>query len=59
MSTTQSTDRGLGLALAFGVLAALGALYEFVASTDVQAGAGFAVAVAMAVLSVAAFHAFR
>lgn len=58
MSTVPDTDLGLGLGLAFGLLA-LGAAGYLVAAPSQEAAAwGFAAAVTLATLAVAAIHAY-
>jgi hypothetical protein len=57
--TTQSadeTDMGVGVGLAFGLLTAAAAVYAFVSPGQFQTAVGFAAAVTLAALSVAAIH---
>jgi hypothetical protein len=61
MATTDSTDKGVGLPILFGVIAVLGAagLAAFgITGDQVASGWSFAVAMAAGALSVAAYHAY-
>ncbi|MFT4891082.1 MAG: hypothetical protein ACI9YT_002004 [Halobacteriales archaeon] len=51
---TETTDMGIGLTLAFGVLALIGALVMVVGAPAKIAGVGFAVAVVFAALATVA-----
>lgn len=51
-----ATDTGIGLTLAFGVLAAIGAAVMYAAAPDELAGWGFAAAVVFGVLAIVAVH---
>ena len=53
---TMTSDMGVGLSMAFGVVAALGAAWMFVAGGDETAGIGFALAMIAGALSVVAVH---
>ncbi|THE64653.1 hypothetical protein D8Y22_11655 [Salinadaptatus halalkaliphilus] len=57
--TTQSesgTDKGLGLALALGALAAIGAALMFTGAPDIEAAWGFAAAMIFSSLAVVGIH---
>jgi len=55
----NTSDKGLGIGLVCGGIAALGALYALVTGTaGVAASNGFAVAVVFGALAVASIHAF-
>ncbi|MFB6072765.1 MAG: hypothetical protein ABEJ88_07340 [Halobacterium sp.] len=54
--SAQETDMGVGIGLALGVLTAAAAAYTFVAPGQFQTAVGFAAAVTLAALSVAAIH---
>jgi len=56
MSTTESTDLGIGLGLALGGLALAVSLYTLLAVTQRGTAYGFAAAVALGVVTVAAIH---
>lgn len=56
MSTTESTDVGIGLGMVLGGLAVAASLYTLVAVTQRGAAYGFAAAVALGVVTVAAIH---
>lgn len=56
MSTTGSTDRGVGLALLLGILAVSGALVSLLAPGTELAAWGFAAAMTLGALLVAAVH---
>lgn len=56
--TETSTDRGLGISLAFGALAALGAVAMAVGAPTLTAAWGFAAAVAFGTFAVAAIHVY-
>ena len=59
MATRESTkDLGIGLTLAFGALAVVGALVMVVGAPAKTAGVGFAVAMAFAALAVVAVHGY-
>ncbi|MFC7045446.1 hypothetical protein ACFQH6_08525 [Halobacteriaceae archaeon GCM10025711] len=55
-SQSTGTDRGLGLGVAFTLLAAIGAAVTFTGAGSELGAYGFAAAVALGVLGVAAFH---
>jgi hypothetical protein len=56
---TAQTDKGIGLAVAFSVIAVVGALLMFLGAADqLLAATGFGVAVLAGSLAVAALHAF-
>ncbi|SDQ51914.1 DUF7525 family protein [Natronobacterium texcoconense] len=54
--TESSTDKGLGIALALGALATIGALVMFTGAPDIEAAWGFAAAVLFASLAVVGIH---
>ncbi|QLK25680.1 hypothetical protein HYG81_16590 [Natrinema zhouii] len=56
---TRSTDKGVGLALALGALAVIGALVMLVGAPDVTAAWGFAAAVLFSSLAVTGIHLFN
>lgn len=61
METADSTDRGVGFPLLFGIVAILGAVGLTVfgfTGDQLAAGAAFGVAVAAGGLSIAAYHAY-
>lgn len=53
---TTSTDAGFGAGILFGVLAVAAAVGMYVAQSQANTAWAFAGAVALAVVSVAAFH---
>lgn len=55
---SESDDRAIGLSLAFGALATLAAVYMVVAATQLGRALGFAAAVAVSLLAVAAIHVY-
>ncbi|PGF15066.1 hypothetical protein CP556_02255 [Natrinema sp. CBA1119] len=55
---TETTDKGVGLALALSALAVIGALVMFVGAPDVTAAWGFAGAVLFSSLAVVGIHLF-
>ncbi|QLC34160.1 hypothetical protein EFA46_008070 [Halarchaeum sp. CBA1220] len=55
----STTDEGVGIGLAFGAVATLGALYMLVSHAQVASSNGFAVAMVAGMLAVAAFHVFE
>ncbi|MFB1063230.1 hypothetical protein [Natrinema sp. DC36] len=55
---TETTDKGVGLALALGALAVIGALVMLVGAPDVTAAWGFAGAVLFSSLAVVGIHLF-
>jgi len=56
MATQTETDKGIGLGLALGALAVIGALVMFVGAPDVTAAWGFAGAVLFSSLAVVGIH---
>ncbi|MFB6147107.1 MAG: hypothetical protein ABEJ08_05410 [Halobacteriaceae archaeon] len=52
----QKSDKGIGVTLALGTLTLVAAGYTFVAPTQELTAWGFAAAVTLAVLTVAALH---
>jgi hypothetical protein len=54
--STQETDMGIGVGLAFGLLAVAASAYTFVAPGQFQTALGFAGAVTFSALCVAALH---
>lgn len=56
MSTTDATDRGIGLTLLFGLLTAIAAAYTLFAGSQAASAVGFAAAMTLATLAVAAIH---
>ncbi len=56
---TETTDKGVGLALALGALAVIGALVMLVGAPDVTAAWGFAGAVLFSSLAVVGIHLFN
>lgn len=60
VETATGSDKGVGLALAFGAVGVVGAVVMYVAAANqLAAGLGFALAMTGGVLSVAAVHLFR
>lgn len=55
-ATDAGTDKGLGLALVFGLIATLGAVGMFIGAPDELAAWGFAAAVLFGSLAVVAIH---
>jgi len=55
---TETTDKGVGLALALGALAVIGALVMLVGAPDVTAAWGLAGAVLFSSLAVVGIHLF-
>ncbi|MDG5817322.1 MULTISPECIES: hypothetical protein [unclassified Natronococcus] len=53
---SESTDKGLGLALALGAVATIGALGMLVGAPDIEAAWGFAGAMLFSALAVVAIH---
>ncbi|AFO58839.1 MULTISPECIES: DUF7525 family protein [Natrinema] len=53
---TEATDKGVGLALALGALAVIGALLMYAGAPDVTAAWGFAAAVLFSSLAVVGIH---
>ncbi|MFP8954722.1 hypothetical protein ACLI4Z_17420 [Natrialbaceae archaeon A-arb3/5] len=53
---SESTDKGIGLALAFGALATIGAGLMFTGAPDIEAAWGFAAAVLFSSLAVVGIH---
>ncbi|WP_226481573.1 DUF7525 family protein [Natrinema amylolyticum] len=53
---TETTDKGVGLALALGALAVIGALLMYTGAPDVTAAWGFAAAVLFSSLAVVGIH---
>ena len=56
MATQTETDKGIGLGLALGALAVIGALVMVVGAPDVTAAWGFAGAVLFSSLAVVGIH---
>ncbi|ELZ25397.1 MULTISPECIES: DUF7525 family protein [Natrinema] len=56
MATQTETDKGIGLGLALGALAVIGALVMLVGAPDVTAAWGFAGAVLFSSLAVVGIH---
>lgn len=56
MSTTESTDVGVGLGMILGGLTLATALYTFAAGSQRGTAYGFAAAVTLGVLTVTAIH---
>ena len=56
MATQTETDKGIGLGLALGALAVIGALVMFVGAPDVTAAWGFAGAVLFSSLAIVGIH---
>lgn len=54
--TESSTDKGVGLALALGALAVVGAALMFIGAPEIQAAWGFAAAVIFSSLAVVGIH---
>ncbi|WP_336036889.1 DUF7525 family protein [Halobacterium yunchengense] len=54
--STQESDMGIGIGMALGLLAVAASAYTFVAAGQFQTALGFAAAVTLSVLCVAAFH---
>ena len=54
----MESDKAVGASMLFGVVAALGAAWMFVEGGDEMAGAGFALAMIAAGLSVVAVHVY-
>ncbi len=57
-ASTETTDKGIGLAIAFAVVAVLGAFAMFAGAPNIEAAWGFAAAVLFGGLAVAAIHAY-
>lgn len=55
---TVSTDKGVGLGLAFGILTIVAAAYTLIAPSQFGSALGFGASVTLAVLSVAALHVY-
>lgn len=55
---TATSDKGVGLGLAFGILTLIAAVYTFAAPTQFQTALGFGTAITLAVLSIAALHVY-
>ncbi|MGQ3412137.1 hypothetical protein [Natrinema versiforme] len=53
---SETTDKGVGLALALGALAVIGALLMLTGAPDVTAAWGFAAAVLFSSLAVVGIH---
>jgi hypothetical protein len=53
---TESTDKGLGLAIALGAVATIGAGLMFVGAPDIEAAWGFAAAMLFSAFSVVGIH---
>ncbi|WP_222919612.1 hypothetical protein [Natrinema sp. SYSU A 869] len=53
---TETTDKGVGLALALGALAVIGALLMYTGAPDLTAAWGFAAAVLFSSLAVVGIH---
>jgi hypothetical protein len=53
---SESTDKGVGLALALGALAVVGALLMYTGAPEVTAAWGFAAAVLFSSLAVVGIH---
>ncbi|MEY7848022.1 hypothetical protein AB7C87_02310 [Natrarchaeobius sp. A-rgal3] len=53
---TESTDKGLGVALALGALATVGALVMLVSAPEIEAAWGFGAAVLFSALAVVGIH---
>lgn len=56
METESSTDMGVGLALALGAVASIGALLMFTGAPDMTAAWGFAAAMLFSSLAVVGIH---
>ncbi|AGB32682.1 hypothetical protein C488_13488 [Natrinema pellirubrum DSM 15624] len=55
---SETTDKGVGLALALGALAVIGALLMLVGAPEITAAWGFAAAVLFSSLAVVGIHLF-
>jgi hypothetical protein len=53
---TESTDKGLGLAIALGAVATIGAGLMLVGAPDIEAAWGFAAAMLFSALAVVGIH---
>jgi hypothetical protein len=53
---TESTDKGLGLAIALGAVATIGAGLMFVGAPDIEAAWGFAAAMLFSAFAVVGIH---
>ncbi|RQG89827.1 hypothetical protein EA462_07360 [Natrarchaeobius halalkaliphilus] len=53
---SESTDKGVGLALALGALASIGALLMITGAPDIEAAWGFAAAMVFSSLAVVGIH---
>ncbi|RQH00021.1 DUF7525 family protein [Natrarchaeobius oligotrophus] len=53
---SESTDKGVGLALALGALATIGALLMVTGAPDITAAWGFAAAILFSSLAVVGIH---
>lgn len=56
--TEAKTDKGMGMALIFGVLTVIGALAMLVTAPDATAGWGFAAAVLFGSFAIVAIHVY-
>ncbi|MDQ2048942.1 hypothetical protein RBH26_00420 [Natronolimnohabitans sp. A-GB9] len=54
--TESTTDMGVGLALALGAVAAIGAAMMFIGAPDITAAWGFAIAMIFSALAVVGLH---
>ncbi|WP_306057175.1 DUF7525 family protein [Natronococcus wangiae] len=53
---SETTDKGLGLALAFGAVATIGAFLMLTSAPDIEAAWGFAAAMLFSSLAVVGIH---
>ncbi|AEH37290.1 DUF7525 family protein [Halopiger xanaduensis] len=53
---TESTDKGVGLALGCGAIAVLGALLMVIGAPEIQAAWGFGAAVLFSAIAVVGLH---
>ena len=56
MATQTETDKGIGLSLVFGLIAALGAVGMLIGAPEIEAAYGFTAAVLFGALAVIALH---
>ena len=56
MATQTESDKGIGLSLAFGLIAALGAVGMLIGAPDIEAAYGFTAAIVFGSLAVVALH---
>lgn len=55
---TATSDKGVGVGFAFGILSLIAAVYTFAAPSQFQTAVGFGSAITLAVLAIAALHVY-